>query len=63
MSGDDFDAFREIDRAYERGIRHERERILALARAHNYGPTLRTFAKWIARGKHEETTAPGTDGG
>jgi hypothetical protein len=34
------------------GARLERERICSMARAHNYGPTLRTFIKWVSREKH-----------
>lgn len=45
---------RRVTDAFEAGRAAERFAWLELARAHYYGPTLRTFAKWIARSKHEE---------
>lgn len=41
----------------------EREAVIAYARAQNYGPTLRTFAKHIARGYHTDGHRDGEDGG
>jgi len=47
-----------IDAAEQRGRAIERADVLAYARQQSYGPTLRTFAKHVARGTHEGSSVP-----